>query len=120
VGGRDRNRGPSLANRHPPATVRGRPPAGLQFCSAFRDGRGVIRFAWLQFRTQPPLEPGVGGRRSSGCHGPNLIHLYDTTVAPCAVQHECPSATAAFTNTDGSLRTAPVGSSLSRARQAVG
>jgi hypothetical protein len=49
--------------------------------------------------------------------GPNLIHLYDTTVAPCAVQHECPSATAAFTNTDGSLRTAPVGSSLSRARK---
>ena len=47
----------------------------------------MIRFTWLQFRTQA-----VGGLRRArrslaivlAITGPHLVHLYDATVAPCA------------------------------------
>ena len=49
-------------------------------------GRPMIRFAWLQFRTQAAVAVGgAGGRRRSSLAvtGPHLVHLYDTTVATC-------------------------------------
>jgi ABC-type transport system involved in multi-copper enzyme maturation permease subunit len=36
--------------------------------------------------------------------GPNLVHLYDTTVATCAAHHDCSAATSTFLDTDGPLQ----------------
>jgi ABC-type transport system involved in multi-copper enzyme maturation permease subunit len=66
----------------------------------------VIRFAWLQFRMQAALAAGalVIGAIVLAATGPSLVHLYDTTVANCASQHDCSAATTAFTDTDGPLQ----------------
>jgi hypothetical protein len=67
----------------------------------------VIRFAWLQSRTQTAV---------AGCAlaivavvlaitGPHLVHLYDISVAGCATHADCPAVTALFLRTDSSLRT---------------
>jgi hypothetical protein len=66
----------------------------------------VIRFAWLQFRTQAALAAGTLAIVSIvlAVTGPNLVHLYDTTVANCAGQYDCSTATTAFTDTDGPLQ----------------
>jgi hypothetical protein len=66
----------------------------------------VNRFAWLQFRKQAALA--AGGLLAVAVllvvTGPSLVHLYDTTVANCASQHDCSTATTAFTDTDGPLQ----------------
>ena len=66
----------------------------------------MIRFAWLQFRTQVAIAAGalavVAGVLA--LTGPNLVHLYDTTVVNCAAQHDCSTATNVFTDTDGALQ----------------
>jgi ABC-type transport system involved in multi-copper enzyme maturation permease subunit len=36
--------------------------------------------------------------------GPGLVHLYDMTIASCAAQHDCSTAAAGFTGTDGPLQ----------------
>src|ERR1700745_2821550 len=36
--------------------------------------------------------------------GPDLAHLYDTTVAICAAHHDCSAAAATFTAADGPLQ----------------
>ena len=36
--------------------------------------------------------------------GPGLVHLYDTTVAPCAAHHDCPAATTALAAKDHLLQ----------------
>jgi hypothetical protein len=66
----------------------------------------VIRFAWLQFRMQAALTAGALTIVAVvlALTGPGLAHLYDTTVAGCAGQHDCPTATASFTGTDGPLQ----------------
>ena len=66
----------------------------------------MTRFAWLQFRTQAAVATGalVIVAIVLALTGPNLVHLYDTTVATCAAQHDCSSATTAFTDTDGPLQ----------------
>ena len=66
----------------------------------------MIRFAWLQFRGQAAIAAGALAIVAIVLvlTGPGLVHLYDTTVATCAAQHDCPSATANFTNSDGALQ----------------
>jgi ABC-type transport system involved in multi-copper enzyme maturation permease subunit len=66
----------------------------------------VIRFAWLQFRVQAAVAAGALAIVAVvlAVTGPNLVHLYDTTVATCAAQHDCSTATTNFTNSDGPLQ----------------
>jgi len=66
----------------------------------------VIRFAWLQFRMQAALTAVALTIVAVvlALTGPNLAHLYDTTVASCAAHHDCSTATTNFTGTDGPLQ----------------
>jgi len=66
----------------------------------------VIRFAWLQFRMQAAVTAGVLAIVAGvlALTGPGLVHLYGTTVASCAARHDCSTATANFTGTDGPLQ----------------
>ena len=66
----------------------------------------MIRFAWLQFRMQAAVAAGALAIVAVvlALTGPDLAHLYDTTVASCAAQHDCSTATTDFTNTDGPLQ----------------
>jgi hypothetical protein len=66
----------------------------------------MIRFAWLQFRPQAAMAAGALAIAAIvlAVTGPNLAHLYDTTVANCASQHDCTTATVVFTSSDGPLQ----------------
>jgi ABC-type transport system involved in multi-copper enzyme maturation permease subunit len=66
----------------------------------------VIRFAWIQFRTQAAVTAGALTVVAVvlALTGPGLVHVYDTTVVSCAARHDCPAATASFTGTDGPLQ----------------
>jgi hypothetical protein len=66
----------------------------------------VIRFAWLQFRTQAAIAVGALTVIAVvlAATGPNLAHLYDTTVANCASYHNCSTAATNFTNNDGAIQ----------------
>jgi hypothetical protein len=66
----------------------------------------MIRFAWLQFRMQATIAAGALAVVAVvlALTGPSLVHLYDTTVANCAVQHDCSTATTAFTDADGPIQ----------------
>jgi len=66
----------------------------------------VIRFAWLQFRTQAAVTAGALTVVAVvlALTGPGLVHTYDTIVASCAARHDCPAAMASFTGTDGPLQ----------------
>lgn len=67
----------------------------------------MIWFAGRQFRT-PGIVAGAAlaiVAVALAFTGPHLVHLYDTTVAPCATNGDCPTATAAFLRTDRTLRT---------------
>lgn len=66
----------------------------------------MIKFAWLQFRVQAAVAAGglVVVAVVLAATGPNLVHLYDTTVAPCAARHDCSAATTALTGTDGPVQ----------------
>ena len=66
----------------------------------------MIRFAWLQFRMQAAIAAGALAIVAVvlALTGPNLVHLYDTTIANCAAHHDCSTATTDFTNTDGPLQ----------------
>lgn len=66
----------------------------------------MIRFAWLQFRTQAAIAALALTVIAVvlAATGPNLVHLYDTTVANCASHHDCSTARANFTNTDGAIQ----------------
>jgi hypothetical protein len=66
----------------------------------------VIRFAWLQFRMQAALTAAALTIVAVvlALTGPELAHLYDTTVAICAARHDCPAATTSFTAADGPLQ----------------
>ena len=66
----------------------------------------MIRFAWLQFRTQAAIAVGALAVIAVvlAVTGPNLTHLYDTTVATCASYHNCSTAATNFTNTDGAIQ----------------
>lgn len=66
----------------------------------------MIRFTWLQFRTQAAAA--LGGLAVVAVvlviTGPHLAHLYSTTVANCKAHHDCQTATAAFLRNDRSLQ----------------
>lgn len=68
----------------------------------------MIRFTWLQFRTQAIL--GVGALALLAIvlavTGQNLVHLYDTNVATCKANNDCSTATVEFLTTYNLLQTA--------------
>ncbi len=66
----------------------------------------MIRFAWLQFRMQAALTAVALTIVAVvlALTGPDLAHLYDTTVAICAAHHDCSAATTNFTAADGPLQ----------------
>lgn len=66
----------------------------------------MIRFTWLQSRTQTTVAL-VGllvVAAALAATGPQLVHLYDTTVAPCTTSGDCATARTAFLRTDSVLR----------------
>jgi hypothetical protein len=67
----------------------------------------MIRFTWLQFRTQGAVATGalVAVALVAAITGPHLVHLYDTNVATCAAHGDCSTATTLFLQNDSSLRT---------------
>jgi ABC-type transport system involved in multi-copper enzyme maturation permease subunit len=71
----------------------------------------MIRFAWLQSRTQTVTALACLGVVAVvlAITGPGLVQLYDSTVATCGAAHDCSSATASFLALDGPLQ---VGGSL--------
>jgi len=66
----------------------------------------MIRFAWLQSRTQTAIATGALAIVAIGLAitGPQLIHLYNTTVATCTTHGDCSTATTAFLDADGPLQ----------------
>jgi hypothetical protein len=68
----------------------------------------VIRLTWRQLRAQAAVA-GIGLAVVAlvvGLTGPNLVHLYDTTVAACGAHGDCPAATAGLLGTDKFLQSA--------------
>jgi|GEM_PF-5148053 len=68
----------------------------------------MIWLAWRQARTQVLIA--LGGLALLAVilllTGPNLAHLYNTTVATCTAHHDCVNARAALLQTDTDLQTA--------------
>ena len=66
----------------------------------------MIRFAWLQFRTQAAVAAAALTIVAVvlALTGLELAHLYDTTVAICAAHYDCAAATTSFTAADGPLQ----------------
>ena len=66
----------------------------------------MIRFCWLQARVQVigALAALIVIAVILALTGPNLVHLYDTTVATCTANHDCSTATVSFLNSDGALQ----------------
>jgi len=68
----------------------------------------MIRFTSLQFRIQAAVTVGVLVLIAIVVviTGPNLVHLYDTTVANCQAHGDCSYARNAFTQSDSFLQSA--------------
>ena len=66
----------------------------------------MIRFAWLQFRMQAAVAAGALAIVAVvlALTGPDLVHLYDSSIASCAAHHDCSAATTDFTDADGPLQ----------------
>jgi ABC-type transport system involved in multi-copper enzyme maturation permease subunit len=66
----------------------------------------MTRFAWLQVRLQTAVAFGVLAIVGVIllATGPHLVQLYDMTVATCTGDHDCPTVTTAFLDTDGPLK----------------
>jgi ABC-2 family transporter protein len=67
----------------------------------------MIRFAWLQSRTQAlvALIGLVGAAVVLLITGPNLVHLYDTVIAPCTTNGDCsPTTISLFLQHQNTLR----------------
>lgn len=66
----------------------------------------MTRFTWLQSRMQVATTAGALAVIAVVLvlTGPNLVHLYDTTVAACGARHSCSTASTAFTNTDDPMQ----------------
>jgi hypothetical protein len=67
----------------------------------------MIRFTWLQSRTQTVAAFGALAivAVALAVTGPHLVSLYNASVATCAAHGDCPSASTAFLRNDGTLRT---------------
>ena len=66
----------------------------------------VIWLTWRQFRTQAVVVFGllVIVAVALAVTGPHLVHLYDTTVKPCASHDDCATVTDAFLKNDRLLQ----------------
>jgi hypothetical protein len=66
----------------------------------------VIRFAWLQFRTEAIVAALglVAVAVVLAVTGPSLVHLYYTSVVTCSANHDCSTVTTTFLDTDGPLQ----------------
>ena len=66
----------------------------------------MIRFSWLQFRVQAAVAGSalVVMAVAFVLIGPNLVHLYDTTVSTCSAHGNCSTATANFLSHDRLLQ----------------
>jgi hypothetical protein len=66
----------------------------------------MIRFAWLQCRTQTVLAVGALVLLAIvlAVTGPHLVHLYDTDVATCGAHGDCSTAITGFLRNDNTLR----------------
>lgn len=67
----------------------------------------MIHFAWLQSRAQTITVAVLLAAIAVALAvtGPQLVHLYDTTVAGCSANGDCQGATTAFLQNDHALRT---------------
>jgi len=67
----------------------------------------VIRFVWLQFRTQAAITFGALAILAIilAFTGSHLTHVYDTTIATCRAQRDCATVTATFLHHNRTLRT---------------
>jgi hypothetical protein len=66
----------------------------------------MIWLTWRQFRAQTVVAAGALALLAVALAvtGPQLVHLYDTTVAPCQAQHDCQAAINAFGSQDNFLQ----------------
>jgi hypothetical protein len=66
----------------------------------------VIWLTWRQFRTQAAVVFGVLAAIAVALAvtGPHLVHLYDSTVKPCASHGDCATVTDLFTKNDRLLQ----------------
>jgi ABC-type transport system involved in multi-copper enzyme maturation permease subunit len=66
----------------------------------------MIWLTWRQFRAQTVVAAGVLALLAVALliTGPQLVHLYDTTVTTCQVQHDCSIAVGAFESQDSFLQ----------------
>jgi hypothetical protein len=66
----------------------------------------MIWLAWRQFRAQTAVALGVLAAIAIvlAVTGPHLVHLYDTTVTPCASHGDCATATDLFMHHDRLLQ----------------
>lgn len=66
----------------------------------------MIRLTWLQFRLQSVVAVAALALVALvlGLTGPHLAHLYNTTVANCTSQGDCPAAGEALLRTDAALQ----------------
>ena len=66
----------------------------------------MIWLTWRQFRAQTVVAAGALALLAVvlAVTGPQLVHLYDTTVATCQAQHDCPAANNALTSQDSFLQ----------------
>ena len=66
----------------------------------------MIRLTWRQFRLQSVTTFGLLAVVAVmlAVTGPQLVHLYDSTVKPCKAQGDCSAATAAFLSHDRLLQ----------------
>ncbi|HUY85877.1 MAG TPA: hypothetical protein VMU77_02080, partial [Acidimicrobiales bacterium] len=66
----------------------------------------MIRFAWLQFRTQALIALGALGivGIALAITGGHLVHIYDTQVSTCGVHGNCIDARNSFLQIDASLQ----------------
>jgi hypothetical protein len=58
----------------------------------------MIRFAWLQARTQTAVAVAALAAAAilAAITGPRLLHFYDTVVVTCGSRNDCVSVTSAF------------------------
>ena len=66
----------------------------------------MIRFTWLQARTQTALLFGALAiiAIATVITGPHLVHLYNANIASCTAHGNCDAATATFLRNDRTLR----------------
>lgn len=68
----------------------------------------MIRYAWMQARLQTLVAAALlaAAAVALGVTGSHLVQAYDSTVAKCAANNNCPAVTQAFLGSDHALQTA--------------